>query len=617
MTTSADQASNATPQDEAAPRRAHLRSFLKHASGFWRGDSKVRAWTLTLTVAFFAAAVVAVQYGMNKWNRIFFDALEKKDVPGVMDAIWLLPLIVLAQALAVSGMVVFRMLFQMRWREWLTNMLAGWWIADQRYYRLSIVDREQSAPEYRIAEDVRLSIEPLADFSIGIASAFATAATFVSVLWTVGGAATFTLGGSTWHVPAYMAVAAVVYGAITSLGAWLAGRPLVGQVSTKNQMEAEFRAEMTRLRENAESIALIRGDQGELRGTRENYKRVVAAWSRIIRQNGVIASVYNINGALFPIVPLLLAAPKYLSGELTLGAVMQVTAAFSAVLGALNWFTDNFVRLAEWFASVKRVDELIDSLEAVDAATLAGATERLTLTRGEDETLRLRDLSVAHRDGRVVVDSASVDIAPGDKVLIGGESGTGKSTLIRAVAGLWPWGSGEVILPKTAQIVFVPQRAYVPRATLREVTTYPANADAFTTEQIQDALKRCGVGYVAAKLDDGRTHWDQVLSGGKRQASAFARLVLQKPQVVIMDESTSALDEERQARLMGLFHEELAQSTLISVGHRPGLEEYHDHKITLHRELAGARMTSKPLRSAVASFLRKRNPFKRKRAQAI
>ncbi|MBL8587358.1 MAG: ABC transporter ATP-binding protein/permease, partial [Methylobacteriaceae bacterium] len=306
----------AARSDASAPQPARrpLPAFLRLAGGFWSGDTRRRALVLTLAVAFFAAAVVAVQYGMNRWNRIFFDSLEKKDLPGVWEAILLLPLLVAAQAAAVSGMVVFRMLFQMRWREWLTQKLAGWWIADQRYYRLSIVAREQGAPEYRIAEDVRLSIEPLADFAIGLASAFATAATFVGVLWTVGGS--FSVGGVV--IPAYMAVAAVAYGAISSLGAYFAGRPLVGHVSHKNQMEAEFRAEMTRLRENAESIALIRGDKGELRGALANYELVVAAWKKIVRQNGVIAIVYNINGALFPIAPLLLAAPKYLSGEMTL-----------------------------------------------------------------------------------------------------------------------------------------------------------------------------------------------------------------------------------------------------------------------------------------------------------
>jgi hypothetical protein len=232
----------------------------------------------------------------------------------------------------------------------MTQRLAGWWIADQRYYRMSIVAREHAAPEYRIAEDVRLSIDPLTDFVIGIAMAVGTGLTFVTVLWTQGGSYTLTAFGATITIPAYMAIAAMLYGATTATAAYLTGRPLVGHVSHKNQMEAEFRAEMTRLRENGESIALIRGDEGELRSTLENYSRIVGAWMKVIRQQGVISSVYNLNVAFYPVAPLLLAAPKYLAGEMTLGSVMQTAAAFSAVLSALNWFADNFVRLAEWFA---------------------------------------------------------------------------------------------------------------------------------------------------------------------------------------------------------------------------------------------------------------------------
>ena len=453
---------------------------------------------------------------------------------------------------------------------------------------------------------MRLSIEPLTDFALGVTMALGAGLTFISVLWKQGGSFTFTAFGHSVTIPAYMAVAAMLYGATTATVAYFTGRPLVGHVSNKNQMEAEFRAEMTRLRENGESIALIRGDEGELRGTLENYGRVVKAWMKVIRQQGIIASATNLNVALFPVTPLLLAAPKYLSGEMTLGSVMQTAAAFSAVLSSLNWFADNFVRLAEWFASVKRVDELVDTLEGLDAGTLAGSSEKIEIGRGEDEAIHIRDVQVAHKDGRVVVDSSSADIFPGDKVLIAGESGTGKSTLIRALAGLWPWGAGVIELPKTADDAFVPQKPYIPRGTMRAIVSYPMPEETFTDAEVTLALQRCGVGYLAKRLGE-EAAWSETLSGGERQAIAFARLLLQKPGVIIMDEATSALDEDRQATLMEMFQTDLKDSTLISVGHRPGLEQYHDRKLTLHREPSGARMSSRQLRrSGVVGFLRKR-----------
>ncbi|MBA4335996.1 MAG: ABC transporter ATP-binding protein, partial [Methylobacterium sp.] len=388
-----------------------------------------------------------------------------------------------------SALVISRMLLQMRWREYLTRRLAGWWIADQRYYRLQFVAREQAAPEYRIAEDIRLAIEPLVEFAIGLISAAVTAATFAAILWHVAGSARFTLGGTEIVIPSYMALAAIGYATVASLAAYVAGRPLVARIAAKNEAEAQFRAEMTRLRENAESIALIRGDSDERDSVGENYGRVVAAWLRVIRQQGVIAIVLNTNGALFPIVPLLLIAPKYLSGDVSLGAVMQVVAAFSAVQAALIWFVDNFVRLAEWFASVTRVDELQEALEGLDIATVMEDETRITLKESEDGAIHLERLSIAHSNGRAVITDASIVIGLGEKVLIVGESGTGKSTLIRALAGLWPWGSGSIAVPRGKSIAFVPQKPYLPMGDLRTILLYPEADKPVPDEVVVAALR--------------------------------------------------------------------------------------------------------------------------------
>ncbi|BCB20540.1 ABC transporter ATP-binding protein [Bosea sp. ANAM02] len=588
-------------------RRSRMRQFFRIALRYWRGRTRWQAWGLTLTVLVFIAAQTSAAVGINRWNRWFFDALEKRDVGAVWATTGWLPFLLAASALSVSGLVVSRMLLQVRWRENLTRRLGGWWIADQRYYRLGFLTKRLTAPEYRIAEDVRLAVEPLVELAIGLITAFVTAATFAAILWQVAGSAEFTLGGTTIVIPSYMAVAAVIYAVIASLGAYLAGRPLVARVAHKNEMEAQFRAEMTRLRENAESIALIKGDADERSSQGENYGRVVAAWLRIVRQQGVIALVLNTNGALFPIVPLLLIAPKYLSGGVSLGAVVQVVAAFSAVQAALIWFVDNFVRLAEWFASVTRVDELVEELEALDIGTIMEQDEQIALATSEDGAIHLENLSVAHSNGRVVLADATVSIPRGAKVLIAGESGSGKSTLIRALAGIWPWGSGTIRVPSGQTIAFVPQKPYLPRGTLRTILLYPDADRSVPDDAIAGALLRCGLGYLARKLDVEDEDWDRVLSGGERQRVAFARLLLQKPDIIVMDEATSALDEESQASLLSLFDEDLAEATLISVGHRPGLEDYHDQKITLERRPAGAHLTSRRLRKSLWRLFRSRS----------
>lgn len=587
-------------------RRSRMRQFFRVALRFWSGESRLRAWALTAVVLLFVAAQLGAAVGVNAWNRFFFDALEKRDLDKVWTTVAWLPLIVTASALSLSCLVISRMLLQMRWREWLTHRLAGWWIADQRYYRLQFVAPDQSAPEYRIAEDVRLAIEPLVEFAIGLLSAFVTAVTFAAILWQVAGAARFTLAGTQVVIPSYMALAAIVYAVVASLAAYVAGRPLVPRIAAKNEAEAQFRAEMTRLRENAESIALIKGDADERLSVGENYGRVVAAWLKVIRQQGVVAIVLNTNAALFPIVPLLLIAPKFLSGEITLGAVMQVVAAFSAVQAALIWFVDNFVRLAEWFASVTRVDELAEALEALDVGTIMEGETRIELGESKDGAIHIADLSIAHSNGRIVIADASVTIAAGEKVLIAGESGTGKSTLIRAIAGLWPWGSGTIRLPRGKRVAFVPQKPYLPIGTLRNALLYPEAERRVEDAAVMAALERCGLAYLGRRLDM-EERWDQTLSGGERQRVAFARLLIQKPDIIIMDEATSALDEGSQDALLRLMESEFAYATIISVGHRPGLEDFHERKITFEKREAGAHLSSRRLGGSFWRLFRRRD----------
>jgi putative ATP-binding cassette transporter len=571
--------------------RSRARKFFNMACGFWTGETGSRAWGLTVLVIACVAAQITVLVWINIWNRQFFDALESRSPPDIWAVVAWLPALVATAAFVLSALVISRIALQIRWRQFLTTTLVGRWVSQQRYYHLQFSAPDLPAPEYRIAEDGRLSVEPLVEFAIGLITAAVSALTFATILWRVAGSANFTLGGVEIVIPSYMALSAIVYATMATCAAYFAGRPLVRRIAGKNEAEARFRAEMTRLRENAESIALMRGDSDERFSLLQNYGRVVSAWFAVMRQQGIVAIVLNGNSALFPIVPLLLIAPKYVSGEVTLGAVMQIVAAFMAVQAALIWFVDNFLRLAEWFASLERVDQLQEALDDLD--TVTNSLDRtVTLATGSADAIRMIDLSLHHANGAVVLAPTTVRIERGERVLISGESGIGKSTLIRAFAGLWPWGSGTIEFPVGQSVAFVPQKPYLPLGSLRIALLYPHTVASPSDGHLVAIMQRCGLGDMAPRLDE-TAPWDRLLSGGERQRIAFARLLIQMPDIIIMDEATSALDEVSQASLLALFLQEMHASTVISVGHRPSLDAFHGRRLTMLRSSGGAVLVSK------------------------
>jgi putative ATP-binding cassette transporter len=381
-----------------------------------------------------------------------------------------------------------------------------------------------------------------------------------------------------------MVWAAVAYSGLTSLATIMIGRPLIRYSEAKNAGEARLRYELTRVRESAENIALIGGDDDERVRLNETFADLARRWVRVIIQQAHMTWISYSNLVLAPAVPLMLGAPKYLAGELSLGELMQVATAFTQVQVALNWLVDNAIRLAEWFASAQRVVELTDALtELEDTIGTYGSSDTVVLGDSPDDAIYINNLSITQQNGRIMVEGADTAIARGEKVIVKGESGTGKSTLIRAMAGLWPWGSGEILRPPNASIAFMPQRPYIPLGTLRHALQYPATDLAMPDETFHEALRRCGLAHLVPRLDE-EDNWDAILSGGEKQRIAFARLLVNPPDIVIMDEATSALDEESQARMMEFLRTDLADATVLSVTHRPGLEEFFEREIKLVRE---------------------------------
>jgi vitamin B12/bleomycin/antimicrobial peptide transport system ATP-binding/permease protein len=568
------------------PRMA--RDFARLVGGWWRGATAGRAWMLSLSLAALVVGNIGLNVTVNAWNRMFFDALEKRDSGTLVFALLAFAGLVVVIAAAGVLIVVTRETLQVRWREWLVGRLSNLWLGRQRYYRLSLAQVEPPNPEQRIADESRLSTEPMVDFAIGLLNAFLSFAAFIGILWSVGGSISFSIGGTAVTIPAYMTFAALIYGVLMSGLTLKVGRPLVAGNIAKNEAEARFRFELTRLRENAESIALIKGEKDERAILDRSYASLVTRWLNVVRLHGRLTWITNASGALVPVVPLLLATPKYLSGELSLGAVTQLAAAFVQVQVAFAWLVDHYKPLAQWYASARRVMALVEASEELDRS-LDGPARGIELVETPGRRIEIAGLTVTDRSGHVLIREADAVIVPREKVLLVGDSGIGKSTLVRAIAGLWPWGSGRILVPEGTSIAFVPQRPYLPLGSLRGALLYPAHDLAVADETLAAVLRDCGLRHLAHRLDEIE-RWDQILSSGERQRLAFARLFLQKPAVVILDEATSALDEASQTALMSLLREALAETTLISIGHRPGLEAFHDRRLMLVRHEDGARL---------------------------
>lgn len=591
--------------------------FWQLTKTWLRAPDRGNARWLVIALVVLTIGQVLVQMRFNLWNRDFFNALENRDGAAFR---WQ---IILFFGLAAASMSVAvyqlytKQLIQLAWREWLTRHLLESWLKDGRQYQLEMAGEGADNPDQRIAEDVRVSVDLAVDFVGGLLTSSMMLVAFIGILWSISGPLHLGFIGIDWSIPGYMVWAALLYAIVGTTLTLLVGRPLVGRNIARTTAEADFRFGLTRARESGEGIALIRGEQDERRGLTKLFGNVRESLRNLMKSQRNLMWLTSAYGTLAMIFPTVVASPAYFAGAITLGGLMQIGAAFGQVQGALSWLVDSYPRIAEWRSAVTRMVTFREVVEELDALVADPAQPTIAVSEGAPDALVFRNLEVAFANGTTVINDANAEIHAGERVLIQGESGTGKSTLFRAIGGLWPWGAGEITTPPRETMMFMPQRPYLPLGTLKGALAYPANPDTFNDEDCTAALERVGLSQLPPRLDE-EERWDRVLSLGEQQRLAFARLFLHKPAWIFMDEATAALDERNQDAMMQLVLDELPESALVSIGHRPGLEAFHTRTMKLQRAEGGARLSKppprprKPKRSLVPKW---RNALKLKLAR--
>src|SRR5262245_1676436 len=538
---------------------------------YWSSEDRWRARGLLLAVVLLTLGMVYLTVLLNQWNNAFYSALQHKNIPAFRGQLFRVTYLITIFIFLAVYQVYLNQMLEIRWRRWLTDRYLRAWLSNDAYYRMQLQASETDNPDQRIAEDVHLlASHTLALFTGGL-RAVVTLVTFVAILWGLSGSLSVTVGEVSISLPGYMVWVALIYAIVgTWVTDWL-GRPLVRLNFERQRYEADFRFSLVRFRENAEGVALYRGEADELRGFRERFEEVVSNWWRIMLRQKRMTYFTSGYGLGAWIVPSIVAAPRYFRGELGLGGLMQTAQAFQQVQDALSFFVQSYQEIAAWAAVVERLAGFERSLEAVHQQGARGFRR----VEGRPAHLSVAGVDLDRPDGHRLITNVNFTLRRGDTVLLTGASGSGKSTLVRAIAGIWPFGRGEIRIARDARILFLPQRPYLPIGRLRDVVSYPMSGSGIGDEILREVVSRSQLG---GRLDED-AHWALQLSPGEQQRIAFARALIQKPEWLFLDEATSALDEATEARLYRLLGERLPQTTIFSVGHRATLRRFHARQL--------------------------------------
>lgn len=554
---------------------------------YFRSEERWKARGLLVAIVVLNLAAVYVSVQITNWNRAFYDALQARDAPVFWHEVGVFALLAFSFVLVAVYRFYLTQLLELRWRAWLTRNYLQRWLQGQAFYRMELArfssERAPDNPDQRIQEDLNLFTEYSVSLSMGMLNALVSLASFIGILWALSGSLSFDVHGTTHAIPGFMVWAALAYCIGGSVITHFIGRPQIGLNFSQQRFEADFRHHMVRVREYSEAIALDRGEAVERGHLELRFSRVLVNYLQLLRARKNLTWFTAFFGQAAVVFPLLLGGPRFLSGAIQLGELMQIASAFGEVQDALAWFVENYSSLAAWRATTDRLTSFEQSVSQHENAAPG-------VQRESGDVLAASALDVALPDGSVLLGGLALNAVPGDHVLLAGPSGSGKSSLLRTLAGVWPFAHGQVTLPADAMVI--PQQPYFPDGPLRDALAYPEPASRYDDAKLRQALQDALLPQLASRLDD-EDAWSQKLSGGERQRLALARVFLKDPRWVLADEATSALDEPAEralyARLLAGIDRQ--HGGLVSIAHRPALAALHNKRWDIAPAPAGASAT--------------------------
>lgn len=556
-------------------KKQFFKGFWQLFKGYWQGEEKWRARGLLAVVVLLTLGGVVISVLLNQWYNSFYNVLQEYKYEEFWPLIGQFTVLAFIHIAFAVYAIYLRQMLQLKWRTWMTEKYLDRWMQGQVYYRMQVEGDNADNPDQRISEDINQFVSLTLQLALGFLKQVAMLGAFILILWNLSGVLTVPVGSQEFTIYGYMVWISIMYALAGTLLTHKVGKKLIGLNYDQQRYEADFRFSMMRVRENSESIAFYRGEVPEQKVFSGRFQGVIQNYWSLMRREKSLTWFTSSYSQLAIIMPILMAAPRYFSGGIQLGGLMQTSSAFGNVQDSLSFFVSSYSSIAQWTAVVKRLTSFAEHME-----TAENVKEELVLSAGEQFSVEGFSIDLPKEKQVGIVQNLELVVNRGEHLLVTGPSGAGKSTFLRSAAQIWPYCQGRLFFPAGELQMFLPQKPYLPLGRLKKAICYPDVEELYSDEQILDVLEKCRLSNLGQSLEQ-EEDWSRVLSLGEQQRLAFARVLLAKPQWLFLDESSSAMDEELEAYMYRLLQTELPETAIISVGHRSSLFAYHQRKLHL------------------------------------